>query len=67
MNAMAWTGAIDEQAVRDAACQQSSMQAEALLNMAHDRHAVGAILTPAQIAQIPNVEAADMMKLMKRQ
>ncbi|MEP7000058.1 MAG: hypothetical protein ABI969_06250 [bacterium] len=64
--AMAWTGTIDEQAMKDVACQQSSTQAESLLNLARDRHAVGAILTPAQIAQMPGIEAADIIKAAKR-
>lgn len=66
VTAMAWTGTVDEQAIKDGACQQSAMQAEIMINMARDRHAVGAILTPSQIAQMPMVEAGDMMKAMKR-
>jgi hypothetical protein len=65
-SAMAWTGTIDEQAIKDGTCQQSAMQAEIMLNLARDRHAVGAILTPAQIEQMPMVEARDMMKAMKK-
>jgi hypothetical protein len=66
VNAMSWTGALDEQAIRGAACEQSATQAESMINLVRDRHAVGAILTPTQIAQIPSVEAADLMKFMKR-
>jgi hypothetical protein len=66
VSAMAWTGTIDEQAIKDGACQQSAMQAEIMLNLSRDRHAVGAILTPAQIEKMPMVEAGDMMKAMKK-
>ena len=64
--AMQWTGAADEQAIKDSACQQSVVQAEGLINLVRDRHAVGAVLTPAQIAQLPMMEASDMMSGMKK-
>jgi hypothetical protein len=64
--AMAWTGMIDEQAIRERACEQSANQAETMINVARDRHAVGAILTPAQVAKMPSVEAGDLMKAMQK-
>ena len=64
--AMQWTGTADEQAIKDSACQQSVVQAEGLINLVRDRHAVGAVLTPAQIAQLPMMEASDMMNGMKK-
>lgn len=35
-------------------------------NLVRDRRAVGAVLTPAQIAQLPMMEASDMMSGMKK-
>lgn len=43
-----WTGPVDEAAIRAAACEQSKAQAEILIGMIRDRHAVGALLTTAQ-------------------
>jgi hypothetical protein len=37
-----------------------------MIGIYRDRHAVGAILTPAQVARMPMLEASDMMKAMKR-
>lgn len=62
----AWSGPIDEKALRDALCQQSANSVEYALRMAYDRRAVGALLTPEQLAMLPELQAADMMKAMKR-
>lgn len=44
--------------------QIMSMMANSM-RLVRDRHAVGALLTPAQIAQLPMMEASDMMNGMK--
>ena len=43
-----WTGPVDEAAIRAAACEQSKAQAEILIGMIRDRHAVGELLTTTQ-------------------
>ena len=53
MGWMTWSGTLDEQAIRDGACEQSVMQAETLINITRDRHAAGAVLTPSQLARLP--------------
>ena len=60
-----WSGPVDEQAMRDLACEQSALSAESMINMSRDRHAVGAALTSAQLAMLPQLETADMMKGMR--
>jgi TonB family protein len=57
-----WTGRVDEQAIREVARLQSGVQAEALINLVRDRHAVGAVLTPSQLALIPRLEVGAMMR-----
>lgn len=64
--AAGWSGAIDEAALRTALCQQAGGQAEVMLALAHDRRLVAALLTPAQAAQLPTLQTADMMNAMKR-
>jgi TonB family protein len=59
---MAWTGPVDEQAIREVARIQSGAQAEALINLVRDRHAAGAVLTPSQLVLIPRLEAGAMMR-----
>jgi hypothetical protein len=59
-----WTGPIDEQQIRDEACQQSKGQAESIVGMMRDRRAVSAVLTPAQVAQLTTLEGKDMMNAM---
>ena len=63
--ATGWVGAVNEQQIRDEACEQAGISAEAVLNLMRDRQAVGAILTPTQIAQIQQLEASDMMRALK--
>jgi TonB family protein len=62
MQSLSWTGPVNEQAIRDAACDQSLRQAEVMINMAHDRRAVAAVLTPAQVAALPRLEGLEMMR-----
>lgn len=57
---MAWTGPIDEDAIRAMSRKQSDQSADLQIQMAHDRHAVGAVLTPAQIASLKRLEANDL-------
>lgn len=59
---ISWTGPIDEQAIRETARLSSEGAALNQIDLARDRHAVGAVLTPDQIAMLPGLEAADMMK-----
>lgn len=59
---MSWSGPIDEQAIRVAARVASDGQAQVQIDIAKDRHVVGAVLTPDQLAMLPRLESADMMK-----
>jgi len=61
-----WTGLIDEPLLRDALCQQSTMQLDLMLGFAWDRRAVAALLTPAQVSQLPQLQISDMMKAVRR-
>ena len=64
-SAMEWGGPVEEQGIRDAARQQSAMQAEYLIAAARDRRAVGMLLTPAQRAQLPQLESAEILKAVR--
>jgi Spy/CpxP family protein refolding chaperone len=64
-SAMEWGGPVDEQAIRDAARQQSALQAEFLIATARDRRAVGVLLTPEQRAQLPEIESAEIAKAVR--
>lgn len=64
-NAMEWSGPVNEEAIRDAARQQSAVQAEILIASARDRRAVGALLTPEQRARLPQLQMAEMMKTVR--
>ena len=66
LGASSWEGKVDEGMIREGACEQSVVQAEMMINLVRDRHAVGGVLTPAQLARLPMVEANDMMKAMKK-
>lgn len=59
---MQWVGPIDEAAIREAMRQQSAMQAEIMIASARDRRAVGALLSEAQRAQLPQLQTAEMLK-----
>ncbi len=61
-NAMEWTGQVDELGIREAARQQSAIQADFIIAGARDRRLVGAILTPEQRAQLPELQNSAMMK-----
>ena len=61
-----WTGDIDEPLLRDALCQQSTNQLDLMLGLAWDRRAVAALLTPAQVSQLPQLQISDMMKAVGR-
>ena len=43
-----WEGLVDEAAIRAEACAQSAIQADAMIGLAKDRHALGAVLSPGQ-------------------
>jgi hypothetical protein len=64
-SAIEWGGAVDEQAIRDAARQQSALQAEFLIAAARDRRAVGMLLTPEQRVQLPQLESAEFLEAMR--
>ena len=66
VTAFAWTGAVDEAAVREQACAQSAVSVESTIALINDRHAVGALLTPTQLSRLPMLEMEENMKLMKR-
>lgn len=61
-----WSGALDERTLRDALCQQAITQVETVLEMARDRRAAAALLTPAQVTQLPQLQAGDLLKAIKR-
>jgi Spy/CpxP family protein refolding chaperone len=64
--AVAWTGPIDESALQEELCRQSKIRMESMLETARDRRAVAALLTPEQVAQLPGLQSADMMKAVRR-
>ena len=64
--AAGWSGDIDEAALRAAACRQSATQVELMLAAVGDRRAVAAVLTPAQVAQLPQLQTDAMLKVMQR-
>lgn len=55
-----WSGPIDEAAVRAEACEQSKLQADMVIGLMRDRHAVGAVLTPAQHATLDQLQSRMM-------
>ncbi len=61
-----WASPINEQAIRDAACEQSRSMSESMLNLIRDQHAVGAILTEAQRVQLPAIQSKMMMSGMPK-
>ncbi|MEO7458460.1 MAG: Spy/CpxP family protein refolding chaperone [Gemmatimonadaceae bacterium] len=61
--AMAWSGPVDEKAIRAQACTQSTGQVEAMINIVRDRHMVGELLTEEQRAMLPMIEGQAMMKM----
>lgn len=63
--AMSWTGPIDEAAIRAAACEQSQAQADLLIGMMRDRHALGILLTPDQQNQLDRLQSELMVKAMQ--
>ncbi len=65
MSAMQWTGPIDEVAIREYVRERSGAEADALIATARDRRAVGALLTEAQRAQLPQLQQSEMMKAMR--
>ena len=64
--AVSWSGPVDEAALRDAMCRQSAAQSESMLGLAADRRAVASVLTPGQVAQLPRIQADDLMKALKQ-
>ena len=62
---MSWSGPINEQVIREAARLASDGQAQVQIDIAKDRHVVGAVLTPDQLAILPRLESGDMMKLVR--
>lgn len=61
-NVMAWSGPIDEAAIRDAMRTQSALQAELMIASARDRRAVAALLTEEQRTKLPRLQADEMLK-----
>lgn len=66
MAAAAWSGPIDEKALREETCKQSANSVEITLALAHDRRATAALLTAEQVQKLPQLQRAEMMKAMKR-
>jgi hypothetical protein len=61
----AWTGPIDEAAVRAAACEQARTTADMMIGMMRDRHALGVLLTPDQQQQFDRLQGQMMMRIMR--
>ncbi|MDB4913347.1 MAG: hypothetical protein JWM95_991 [Gemmatimonadetes bacterium] len=61
-----WTGTIDEAALREQACAQAALSVDSTIGLLSDRHAVGAVLTPEQLARLPKLEMQSLMASMKR-
>jgi hypothetical protein len=57
-----WTGTLDEDAIRASIRATFVMQEDEIVNLARDRHAAGAVLTPVQVAMITKLEASDLLK-----
>ncbi len=55
-----WTGPVDEQGIRERTMRQAAITTESVIQLARDRHAVGALLTPAQIATLEQLEHPGM-------
>jgi hypothetical protein len=66
LDAMSWTGTVDEAGLREAACQQSTVLAEILLALVRDRRAAAALLTATQVALLPQLQMDDMLKAIQR-
>jgi hypothetical protein len=66
ITAAGWVGDVDERTLRDALCQWSANQAETMIGLARDRRAAAAVLTPAQTARLPQLQADDLLKAIKR-
>ena len=62
---MSWTGPVDEQAIREGARAAMEGTAQMQVDMVRDRHTVGAVLTPEQVALLSRLEASDMTKSMR--
>ena len=66
ITSMSWSGPVDEAALREQACAQAQRSVDATIGLAHDRHAVGAVLTAEQLRRLPQLESQAMMDAMKR-
>lgn len=64
---MSWTGSVDEEAIRAEARRTAEREAEFMINSTRDRHAVGAVLTPLQLALLPRIQMAELMRGMPAQ
>jgi hypothetical protein len=62
---MGWTDPIDEVVIRAAMCDQSRAQAEMVIGMMRDRHALGALLTVDQQHQFDELQGQIMMRIMQ--
>ena len=64
--AMTWTGPIDEAAIREMSREQAEQSAEIQIDLARDRHAVGAVLTPSQVSTLSRIEASELLSVLAR-
>jgi hypothetical protein len=62
--AMRWTGPVDEAAIRAAVCEQSKAQADLMIGMIQDRHAVGGVLTEPQQAMMDRLQVRLMRSVL---
>jgi hypothetical protein len=62
---MGWTDPIDEGAIRAAACEQARGQADILIGMMRDRHALGVLLTADQQHQFDELQGQMMVRAIR--
>ena len=62
---MSWTGPIDEAAIRSAVCEQAQAQADMVIGLMRDRHALGALLTPDQRRQFEGLQDEIVSRMLR--
>jgi TonB family protein len=62
--ATAWTGDIDEAAIRELTMKQAEQSAAIQIDLARDRHAVGAVLTQSQVSMLTRIESEELMTIL---
>jgi hypothetical protein len=60
-----WNGPVNESQLRENACEQAKMAADAMVNLYRDRQAAGKFLTGKQITLLVEIEMSDMMRILR--